>query len=199
ATGITITGNTSNRAGGGIEANSGGSVTLADVTLNANETGVVTGAGAACNGGGLHISGNSTVNITDGRVNMNIAASEGGGLWNGTGIMTVDGTTISGNSANGVTANEGGGGIYALNGGTVNLVNGATISNNIANGTLGSGGGILVDADASLNATDVFITGNIANRAGGGIEVVSGLGNTTLTNVTMTANNAGVAPAVASP
>ena len=199
ANGITIMDNTSNRAGGGIETNGGGAVTLTDVTLNSNDTGVVTGTGAPGNGGGLHVSGNSTISVTGGTVNMNTAASEGGGLWNGTGTMTVDATTIDGNTASGAGADNGGGGIYALNGGTVSLVNGATVSNNIANGTAGSGGGILVDADASFSAADSFITGNRANRAGGGIEVVAGAGTSSLTNTALNNNNAGVSPAVAAP
>lgn len=199
ANGITIMDNLSNRAGGGIEANGGASIMLTNVSLDSNDTGVVPGAGAPGNGGGMHISGNSTVDVIGGTVNMNTAASEGGGLWNGTGIMTVDATTIDANTASGAGADNGGGGIYALNGGTVNLVNGATVSNNIANGTLGSGGGIFVDVDASFNATDAFITGNIANRAGGGVEIVSGNGSATLINVDLSGNNVGVSPAVASP
>ncbi len=199
ADGITIMDNTSNRAGGGIETNGGGAVTLNNVILNSNDTGVVTGAGAPGNGGGLHVSGNSTINVTGGTVNMNTAASEGGGLWHGTGTLTVDATTINGNTASGAGADNGGGGIYALNGGTVNLVNGATVSNNIADGASGSGGGILVDVDANFSATDSFITGNRANRAGGGIEVVAGIGTASLTNSSLDNNNAGVSPAVAAP
>ncbi|WP_055445843.1 choice-of-anchor Q domain-containing protein [Lacinutrix mariniflava] len=199
ADGITIMDNTANRAGGGIETNGGGAVTLTNVSLNSNDAGIVTGAGAPGNGGGLHVSGNSTVTLIDGTVNMNTAASEGGGLWNGMGTLTIDGTTIDANTASGATASEGGGGIYALSNGTVILVNGATVSNNIADGASGSGGGILVDADASFSAIDSFITGNRANRAGGGIEVVAGIGTALLSNTALNNNNAGVSPAVAAP
>ncbi|WP_452225865.1 choice-of-anchor Q domain-containing protein [Lacinutrix cladophorae] len=199
ADGISIMNNTSNRAGGGIETNGGGTVILNNVSLNSNDTGIVTGTGAPGNGGGLHVSGNSPVTVIGGTVNMNTAASEGGGLWNGMGVLTVDGATIDSNIASGATASEGGGGIYALTNGTVNLINGTTVSNNIADGASGSGGGILVDADASFSATDSFITGNQANRAGGGIEVVAGAGTASLFNTALDNNNAGVSPAVAAP
>ncbi len=199
ATGTIITVNGANRAGGGIEANNGAAVTLTNVILNDNTAGVVTGAGAPGNGGGLHISGNSTVDITGGTVNVNTAMSEGGGLWNGTGTMTIDGTTIDGNTASGAGADNGGGGIYALNGGTVNIINSATIANNVADGASGSGGGILVDADANLTVDTAIIRANRANRAGGGIEIVAGTGTISLTNTNLNSNNVGIAPAVAAP
>ncbi len=199
ATGTTISGNGANRAGGGIEANSGAPVTLTNVNLNSNTAGVVVGAGAPGNGGGLHISGSSPVSITGGTVNNNTAMSEGGGLWNGTGTMTVDGVTLDSNIASGAGADNGGGAVYALNGGTVSIVNGSILTNNVANGASGSGGAVLVDADASINIDSSSLNSNTANRAGGAIEIVAGTGTASLSNVTMNMNNAGAAPAIAAP
>ncbi|TDT15391.1 CSLREA domain-containing protein [Ilumatobacter fluminis] len=89
-----ISRNESMRAGGGIEANIG-TTTLVEVRLEANSTGAAPG-----NGGGLHISGAGTADITDGRVFRNSAAKEGGGLWNSaTGTLTVSGTDIRKNTA----------------------------------------------------------------------------------------------------
>ncbi|HKJ56246.1 MAG TPA: hypothetical protein VJ978_09695, partial [Nitriliruptoraceae bacterium] len=86
--------NTSNRAGGGIEAVAG-TTDLDRVDLSGNSTGAAPG-----NGGGLHLTGAGTVDITDSLVVTNTAAAEGGGLWNSaTGTMTVGDTTISGNQA----------------------------------------------------------------------------------------------------
>ncbi|MES2748275.1 MAG: choice-of-anchor Q domain-containing protein [Bacteroidota bacterium] len=198
ATNSTFTGNRSNRAGGAIEAVAGTTITLTNTTLTANNTGVAPATAAPGNGGGFHMTGNGTVMITGGLVNNNIAAAEGGGLWNGTGTMTVDGTTIDGNTASGVAADNGGGGIYVNNGGTLIVQNNAIISNNIANGTAGSGGGILSDVGAIVMVSNSTITGNRSNRAGGGIEAVAST-STTLNNVTLTNNNTGVAPAVAAP
>ncbi|MGB3591948.1 MAG: choice-of-anchor Q domain-containing protein [Nonlabens sp.] len=199
--GATINSNQSNRAGGAIESNSGGFVDLTNVTINSNSTGVVTGPAAPGNGGGLHISGNGDVSVVGGTVVGNTAASEGGGLWNGAGTMSITGTLVNANTASGDSADQGGGGIYALSGGTVNIFNGTQVNDNIADGTAGSGGGILVDVDASLTVDGALINSNRSNRAGGGIEVVAGNQTATisLNNVNMISNNTGVAPATAAP
>ncbi|NDI98071.1 T9SS type A sorting domain-containing protein [Flavobacterium sp. LaA7.5] len=188
--GAEITGNTSNRAGGGIEYNSGamGSVTLNNIMLNGNTTNNAPG-----NGGGLHVTGMGTVTISGGMVNDNTAGAEGGGLWNGTGTMNIDGTVISGNTASGAGADQGGGGIYNLNGGTLTIMN-ATISNNVADGAAGSGGGILNDVGSMLTVTDTEISGNTAMRAGGGIEDNSGTSTIMLTNVILNGNITSAAP-----
>ncbi len=160
-----ITNNSASRAGGGIEDNSGSTfpLNLIDVTLDSNTT-----ASNPGNGGGLHITGPGDVNITDGFVRGNVASAEGGGLWNGAGVMTVDGTFISGNTASGDGSDQGGGGIYNLSG--VLTVTGATITDNVADGAAGSGGGILSDAGSSYNLTNTIVRNNSAVRAGGGIE-----------------------------
>ncbi len=185
ATDASITGNTANRAGGGIEDNSGAGlgVTLTDVSLDNNVA-----QGTPGNGGGLHITGAGDVSITDGTVSGNSAAQEGGGLWNGTGTMTIDGTTVSGNTASGAGSDQGGGGIFN-SGGTVVIQNSASISNNVADGTSGSGGGVLNDVGGTLTVDTSSITGNTANRAGGGIEDNSGAGlGVTLTDVSLDNN-----------
>ncbi len=179
----TISGNTAIRAGGGIEDNSGTStIMLTNVILNDNAV-----TGPPGNGGGLHITGGGSVMIEGGTVNGNTASSEGGGLWNGTGTMTIAGTTISNNTAAGAGADQGGGGIYNLNGGTLAIEN-ATISQNQATGTLGSGGGILNDVGSQLSVSNSTISGNTAIRAGGGIEDNSGTSTIMLTNVILNDN-----------
>jgi Ca2+-binding RTX toxin-like protein len=200
-TGTTITDNTANRAGGGIEDNSGAGlgVVLTNVTLDSNSAGVDIGDGATANpgnGGGLHVSNGGNVNITGGTVNGNVAASEGGGLWNHTGMMNIVDVMIDGNTASGATATEGGGGIFNA-GGIVSTNNATSITNNIADGALGSGGGVFNDAGGTFNAFGTLIDSNQANRAGGGIETNGGFVN--LDDITLTNNNAGVAPAVAAP
>ncbi|WP_286766513.1 choice-of-anchor Q domain-containing protein, partial [Rhodopirellula sp. UBA1907] len=169
-TGTTISGNRANRAGGGIEATADSSTTLLNVALNQNNVGVSPATAAPGNGGGLHITGNGSAEITGGTVNGNVAASEGGGLWNGSGTMTVDGTVIDGNAASGDDADNGGGGIFNV-GGTL-VVSDATIQNNVADGASGSGGGIFNAGTATIDNTTV--SGNTANRAGGGLEAIGG-------------------------
>ena len=187
---VTLNANTANRAGGGIEDNSGagGMFMLTDVTLSNNITFTSPG-----NGGGLHITGPGSVEIVNGTVSGNQAGAEGGGLWNGTGTMTITGTQISDNTASGDGADQGGGGIYNLNGGSL-VITDAVISGNHADGTAGSGGGILNDVGSQLTVTDTEISGNTANRAGGGIEDNSGTSTILLTDVDFTNNNAGTAP-----
>ena len=188
-TDATIAGNTANRAGGGIEDASGGGfgTTLTNVGLNDNVA-QGGGAGAPGNGGGLHVTGAGDISITGGTVNGNSAALEGGGLWNGAGIMTIAGTTIDGNTASGAGADDGGGGIFN-NAGDVVITGATSITNNVANGAAGSGGGIFNNASGTITATGTVITGNTANRAGGGIEDAGGAGfGTTLTNVTLNNN-----------
>lgn len=204
-TGGEISGNFAVRAGGGIESSPNTTTTLNGVNLSGNTAGDVqidlttTVAADPGNGGGFHVSGNGTVTINGGTVNDNIAAREGGGLWNGSGTMTVDGSatalTINGNTASGAAADDGGGGIFN-NGGTL-VINTASITNNIADGASGSGGGIF-GLGGSISATGATITGNRANRAGGGIET-AGAHALTLTTVTLSNNNAGVSPAVGNP
>jgi len=186
-----ITGNTANRAGGGIESVAGTTTILNNVTLNFNNAGVAPATAAPGNGGGLHITGAGAATINGGFVMMNRAAAEGGGLWNGTGTMTIDGTTITENTASGIAADNGGGGIYNLNGGTLNIDD-ALIRDNVANGTAGSGGGVLNDAGATLVITNSQITGNTSNRAGGGIE--NNAGTVTLTDVNLDNNTTFTSP-----
>ena len=177
------------RAGGGIE-NNNGILTLTGVSLGGMTP--ADGNTAGVNGGGLHITGGGTTDIFGGGVRNNTAAQEGGGLWNGTGTMTIDGTSIEDNTASGNGSDQGGGGVFNA-GGEVIIQNGATISGNLANGTSGSGGGILNDAGGELTIDDSVISGNTANRAGGGIEDNSGqFTAVSLTNVILDGNSAGV-------
>ena len=212
---VTITGaiidtNDAVRAGGGIEITSG-TVTLTNVSLTNNTTGPTPG-----NGGGLHITNAGMVTIDGGTITGNMAAAEGGGLWNsktGTLIITdasgsvlIDGNTAAGDAAivgGDFTTLQGGGGIFndgdglAGTGGTLTILdtstmNTVTISNNLATGaSRGSGGGILtIGGDVAI--TGAIISGNEAIRAGGGIEIVSGP-NISLSKVMVTGNDVSTA------
>ncbi|MAP55595.1 MAG: hypothetical protein CL605_11900, partial [Altibacter sp.] len=189
-----ITGNRANRAGGGIEIING-DLDLTDVTLDNNNAGVAPATAAPGNGGGLHITGTANATITGGTVDSNVAASEGGGLWNGTGTMTVDAVPVTNNTASGAAADNGGGGIFN-NGGTLDVLAGTSITDNVADGAAGSGGGIF-STNGAVTVTDATITNNTANRAGGGIELIEG--SLIMSGTTLDTNNAGVAPATAAP
>ncbi len=191
----TISGNTANSVGGGIEDNSGtgGTVSLDTVTIQNNDaSGSGNGPG---NGGGLHVTGAGDVTITDGSVLNNSAALQGGGIWMGTGTLTIDGTTINNNTASGASSSDGGGGIFN-DGGTLVIgdTTAATISGNVAGGAGGAGGrGIFNNTAGTVTVSNSSITGNTAS-AGGGIEDASdqsGVTGVTLTGVALNNNVAG--------
>ena len=187
--------NAASRAGGGIEDNSGAGTELVlyEVTLRDNATGSAPG-----NGGGLHITGPGDAKIQRSLVLFNTAASEGGGLWNGTGRMYVDNTTVDDNRASGDDATNGGGGIFNA-GGELVLVQ-VSIGDNVADGVSGSGGGIFNDAGGRLSVYDGAVNGNVANRAGGGLEDNSGAGTRVeLFGLVMEGNVAGPDTASANP
>ncbi|MBW4971098.1 T9SS type A sorting domain-containing protein, partial [Croceibacter atlanticus] len=192
-----ILGNSASRAGGGIEDNSTvdlgdgalvGSVTLFGVQLNNNIAGSAPG-----NGGGLHLTGGADSNITSSVINGNTASNEGGGVWNGSGVMTISLTTIDGNTANGAAATNGGGGIFNNASGTINL-NTSTVSNNVSTGAAAQGGGIHNKATTTLNVTASTISGNTSASNGGGIynNGTASILNATIANNTATANGGGV-------
>ncbi len=155
----TLSGNTANRAGGGIEANVG-TTTLDGVELSGNDAGQAPG-----NGGGLHLTGAGTVDVSQSTVTDNTAV-EGGGLWNSSGgTLTVRGSSLAGNSASGAEADQGGGAVYS-DGGTTEVL-GSELTDNSATGAAGSGGGILAKG-GSLVVRRSVLDGNDAQRAGGG-------------------------------
>jgi hypothetical protein len=163
---------------------------LTNVIFTSNTTSASPG-----NGGGLHITGAGDSNITGGSATGNIAAAEGGALWNGAGVMTVNGMIIDANTAQGVDADNGGGGVFN-NGGTLNIVNGTSITNNLSTGASGSGGGLLSTA-GDVSVSDSSFNGNSANRAGGAIELIDG--TLTFTNSDMTNNDVNGTAGTAAP
>ncbi len=130
--------------------------------------------------------------MTGGTMHDNVAANEGGALWNGGGSMTVSGTSITNNDANGADQSEGGGGLFN-EGGTLNISN-ATITGNNATGS----GGDILNNSGSLIVSDSTISNNSSVRAGGGIEAdareLDNSASTTLNNVTMNGNTTGGSP-----
>ena len=188
-----IEGNVAYRAGGGIEIING-RLDLNNTTLGGEAAGQGNIAGqeglaAPGNGGGLHVTGSdASVFLRSTNVLNNVAASEGGGLWNQAGsLLRVDDSTISTNIGSGNAADNGGGGIFN-NGGRLTLVR-SDVVNNIADGDAGSGGGIL-STDGRVLIFDSMVDGNVAVRAGGGIELIDG--TMTMTGSTLSDNDVGV-------
>ncbi len=164
-----ITGNTSNRAGGGIEM-AAGNLILTNSDVSANNAGTAPG-----NGGGVHLGGAATAAISTSTFRDNVAV-EGGGLWNSGSDMTVMTSEISGNSA------SEGGGVYNETGGTTSVMT-STISANTASV---SGGGVSNNGD-SLEINASTIATNDSAGTGGGIDAVT---NVSLKNTIVALNTA---------
>ncbi|WP_051062169.1 right-handed parallel beta-helix repeat-containing protein [Ilumatobacter nonamiensis] len=159
------------RAGGGIETVAG-TVTIDRTWMSRNATGPEPG-----NGGGLHMSGAGVVDVTRSQFYNNVAANEGGALWNSSvGVMTLDDVSLRFNAANGVEADNGGGALFnqgdGETGGTLSVTD-SKITHNTALEGAGSGGGIL-NENGSLTVVGSDISRNSSARAGGGIETVGG-------------------------
>ena len=136
----TVSDNTSNHSGGGIEASS--TVTLTNSAIKSNS--------AAFQGGGI-LSTRAMI-ITNSIISGNISSGRGGGIFASGGTVTIKNSTITANGGGG-----GGGGIF--NAGTVALIN-STITLNNAGGP--GGGGILASGTVTLTNTI------IANSRSGG-------------------------------
>jgi hypothetical protein len=176
--------NRAQRAGGGIEALTG-TTALTRSTLVRNHTGAAPG-----NGGGLHLTGEGTVDFVDGAVLANRASSEGGGLWNSsTGTMTVSDSRLSRNVARGAAADNGGGALF--NDGGKLEVERSRVVGNAATGPAGSGGGILNNL-GTLLVSETVLRSNESTRAGGGIETNGGV--VALTRVRLLGNVTGDNP-----
>ena len=207
----TISGNSATNTGGGVELSTGNSNTFND-TLNMSGgiiTGnTVTGPGGGVwvgsgvvhlsgdakierntgtNGGGVYVNTGCTLTLEDNAaINFNTAATDGGGVWSA-GTFTMDGGSVSYNTANG----GGGGvaatsGIFTMNGGAISYnatpnnsggvsvynttfdMNGGEISYNTA--TTHTGGVYLSGASSTFNMWDGKIIGNASSaRNGGGV------------------------------
>ena len=105
-------------------------------------------------------------------------SSQGGGIRNNGGTLTLDyGTLITGNSSNDTGANQGGAGLFT-NGGTVTINSGAVISSNSANQR---GGGLALINGASVTLNGGEIKSNTAYRYGGAIMFCNGTGRSVFT------------------
>ena len=137
------------------------------------------------NGGGL-LNDGGTLSLSNVTISGNTSDDEGGGLYNSKGSLTLTNCTISGNAANT------GAGLYN-NQGTLTLTD-CTISNNtftlntpggVGSGTISGGG--LKSLAGTLTMTDCTISGNSA-RSGAGL--FTSFTTTNLTGCVISGNSA---------
>ena len=164
--GGTITKNTAKNGGGGVFINSSGSFILQGGTITGNLAGTSPSDGY---GGGIYSSG--TFEMYGGTISGNTAANNGGGggIYINSSSATMDGGTISDNTAGGS-----GGGVY-LYSGSLEMTGGEITGNKAS----ASGAGIDLSAGTNLHLSGGTITsneitsvGDSANGAG-----ISGSGN----------------------
>ncbi|MGB2823648.1 MAG: right-handed parallel beta-helix repeat-containing protein, partial [Phycisphaerae bacterium] len=126
--------------------------------------------------------GGGVVSLTGLTLTGGSTTSNGGGIYKG-GTLTLNTSTVSGNSATGTYAY--GGGIYT-DSGTLTLIN-STVSGNWASGSYACGGGIYIDS-GTLMLSNSTVSGNSAGKRGGGIYNL--YGTLTLNNTTVSGNSA---------
>ncbi|MEO7841640.1 MAG: M4 family metallopeptidase [Anaerolineales bacterium] len=161
---------TSYTGGGGIYNDTNGSLTLNNTIISNNSI-----SGYSSVGGGIYNLG--ILIITQSSIQNNSASSSsqgGGGICNYYGTLTLNNTTVSGNSG------ASGGGICNDSGALT--LNNTTVSGNFASN---SGGGIS-SGEGTLTLNNTTVSGNSASYYGGGI---SNHGNMTLSNTTVTNNS----------
>ncbi|MCX7400303.1 MAG: DUF2341 domain-containing protein [Planctomycetales bacterium] len=175
--GVTIRG-----VGSGTTIINGGSIDrVFDLRGSASATVIgvtITGGNTTEDGGGLRVSRNAALTLSQAAVSGNSTTRKAGGLFND-GTTTLTDVSILGNNSG-----SDGGGIN--NSGALNLTN-VTIAGNTAN----RGGGLDHDgAGSTLEMTSVTVSGNTATTQGGGIYAGR---EASLLNVTIANNEAGTA------
>ncbi len=177
----TFSGNTAGEFGGGIY-NSGGTLSLNNVILENNAASGTDVAGGAVYNDGARLIVTRT-SVTNNAVNGSNSGF-GGGIYHNNGQLEISESTFSGNTATGTVGGGYGGGIH-IAGASQTLLETSTISSNTAD----FGGGIGDAGTDTLTATNATLSGNRANRDGGGF-YHSGTGTAGLTNVTISNNTA---------
>jgi uncharacterized repeat protein (TIGR01451 family) len=178
-----------NASGGGISIDAAGTLTLTDITLSGNSANA-NGSGAS-SGGGIYNLG--TVTINNSTLNGNSvsggSSNQGGAIFNN-GTATIINSTLSGNT---VSSNVSGGAFGGAinNQSTLTLTNSTLNGNAATGGSENSGGGIYNTNDATISNST--FNGNSASggsqNRGGGIYLATG--TVTITNGTLSGNSVG--------
>lgn len=140
------------------------------------------GAAVSGTGGGVYVSTNARLAITDSVIQNNRAGSNGGGLvyYGGTGSLTVSGTTFRANYA-------------GLSGGGANVSGGTVTDCDFIGNTVGTtfghgGGGVTLGGTGTLS--DSRFVGNAVTGDGGGVWVRSATNAWMISGLELVANRA---------
>ncbi|HEV7730666.1 MAG TPA: choice-of-anchor Q domain-containing protein [Candidatus Binatia bacterium] len=186
--------------GGGIVAEAGVPLTIADVTFHGNRADsggaiftigtamVVTGSRFESNvvtssGGAVAVSATTNpLDIRDSTFENNSAAGGTGGalIYGGTGTVTIAGSTFHGDSA------ETAGAMAIISASAVSITD-TVVENASASGAGGNVGGIYLNGVGSATLSALAVRGNDSANTGGGLVCVA-TGNVTLTDSTIEDN-----------
>ncbi len=164
----TVSNNTADNAGGGIDVNSQSEATITDSLFSNNSADV---GGAIYNRGDLHLEATA--------FNNNTAVTDGGAIFNRLYEASVAMTYWADCSLSGNSAGDDGGGIYGIGTQALHLAN-FTVSSNQATGR---GGGIFSNGPTTI--TDSSVSGNSAGTDAGGVYGASySIANSVISNNT---------------
>lgn len=147
----------------------GGGVYVQSVATTINDSVITGNTAASTYGGGVYSAG--PVTVTGGTISYNKSLSYGGGIYTGTGTgtVTLNGGTISGNNLTGTSTTYGGG--ICTSNASITVTDGIVSGNTDAT----YGGGIYTNTGSiNISGEDTKINNNIAKTNGGGIYTASG-------------------------
>jgi hypothetical protein len=157
-----------------------GSLTLTDCDIVDNA--ILGSSNSLALGAGIYNAGDLTlVDSTVARDRASGGSSMGGGIWNGTGVLTLIRSTLTADSANGIGGGQGGG-VYSA-GGRLS-VSRCTITGNSTQRPVGGGGGIYIAAGTAAVA-DSLLADNAAAQGAG----LDNAGDLTVTGTTLAGNH----------
>ncbi len=171
--------NQSNKFGGAIEDNSGPGLglTLDNVILRDNRSGLNADVALPGDGGAIHISGSGQAKITSCTIENNISENDGGGVSCSNGTLELKGTTLSANTSIG-------------NGGAISISQNSNVDilvSTISGNTSSSNGGGIYHSGGQLDINASTVANNSSSQ-GGGVFSNSGA---LLKNSIVANNNAG--------
>ncbi len=188
-TGVTLEGNVATGAGGAINGDHEGVVTISDSDFTDNT--------AYDHGGAVAVTSKSELSITGGTFDGNISVGEGGAVFVAAErAVDITGATFAHNEAGRtlpdpevpgeIAEGEGGGGALFLGGDGPITTSDLTVNENTATH---EGGGIMIENNASVDIADSTVNGNESLTSGGGGIENAGL-RVTLRGLTINHNEA---------
>ncbi|GAB6391713.1 MAG: InlB B-repeat-containing protein [Treponematales bacterium] len=151
-------------SGGEVKSNTGGGV-YTNGTVSMSGSASVSYNTATSSGGGVFVGNGTFAMAGSASVSDNSSsASSGGGVYVHDGTFTMDGGSVSNNTASG--SGGGGGGVYVNQNGTFTMGGSASVSDNSTSSSSSQGGGVFSIGTFTMNGS-ASVWGNTAPTGGG--------------------------------